>query len=153
MGSSFKYTLGINELSSKKHRLPNALLAEFVGEYKRRPHTHTHKQTRAPAQIDDINIYFSILFFFSVHRNLFVEFLRMLGVHIWRSHDDIIRIWTHHFRCCDGNKNIILFIPFHFDLKFVCIHFVPLNDCGGGDGGDRWHVRHALQVTPICVSC
>jgi len=29
--ASFKYTLGVNELSSRQHRLPNALLAEFVG--------------------------------------------------------------------------------------------------------------------------
>lgn len=29
--SSFKYKLGINELSSKKHRIWNALIAEFVG--------------------------------------------------------------------------------------------------------------------------
>jgi len=31
MSGSFKYKLGINELSSSKYRLPNALLAEFVG--------------------------------------------------------------------------------------------------------------------------
>lgn len=30
--AGFKYTLGINELSSKKYKLPNALLAEFVGK-------------------------------------------------------------------------------------------------------------------------
>ncbi|XP_031619869.1 aquaporin AQPAn.G isoform X1 [Contarinia nasturtii] len=29
--AGFKYTLGINELSSRKHKLTNALLAEFVG--------------------------------------------------------------------------------------------------------------------------
>lgn len=31
--AGFKYTLGINELSSKKHKLTNALLAEFVGKW------------------------------------------------------------------------------------------------------------------------
>lgn len=30
--AGFKYTLGINELSSKKHKLPSSLLAEFVGK-------------------------------------------------------------------------------------------------------------------------
>lgn len=30
--AGFNYTLGINELSSKKHKLTNALLAEFVGK-------------------------------------------------------------------------------------------------------------------------
>lgn len=30
--AGFKYTWGVNELSSRKHRLPNALVAEFVGK-------------------------------------------------------------------------------------------------------------------------
>lgn len=32
MAGSFQYKLGLNELSAKKHRLPNAVLAEFVGK-------------------------------------------------------------------------------------------------------------------------
>lgn len=35
MAGSFQYKLGINELSSKKHKLPNALLAEFVGKFEK----------------------------------------------------------------------------------------------------------------------
>lgn len=34
MSAAFKYRLGFNELSSSKHRLWNALLAEFIGKKK-----------------------------------------------------------------------------------------------------------------------
>lgn len=33
MAGSFKYRLGLNELSSRKHRLWNSLVAEFVGKF------------------------------------------------------------------------------------------------------------------------
>lgn len=33
MAGSFKYRLGFNELSSRKHRLWNSLVAEFVGKF------------------------------------------------------------------------------------------------------------------------
>lgn len=103
MGSSFKYTLGINELASKKHRLPNALLAEFVGEfYGQRPHTHPIERK-----------YFS--FYFFVRRNISVKFLRVLNMHIRRSNDDVIRFRAHHLRCCDGNQLFSLFTFYLFE--------------------------------------
>lgn len=38
--AGFKYTLGINELSSRKHKLSNALLAEFVGKWSNLDQNH-----------------------------------------------------------------------------------------------------------------
>lgn len=41
--AGFNYTLGINELSSKKHKLTNALLAEFVGKLMKNKSVKTTK--------------------------------------------------------------------------------------------------------------
>lgn len=54
-----------------------------------------------------ITFFFYLVF---VDRHLSVELLRLLDVHIRRSNDDVTRLWTHHLRCCDGNKFYFLFI-------------------------------------------
>lgn len=106
MGTSFKYTLGINELASKKHRLPNALLAEFVGEFYKQM-DHTRIQSRE-------NIILFFIYSNIVRRYISVELLRVLNMHIWWSNDDVIRFRSHHLRCCDGNELFTLFTFYLF---------------------------------------
>lgn len=61
-------------------------------------------------------IYFNI-----VRRNISVELLRVLNMHIRRSNDDVIRFRAHHLRCCDGNKLFYLFTLYLFQLlSMVC---------------------------------
>lgn len=128
--AGFKYTLGINELSSKKHKLTNALLAEFVGKW-------TKNATIASTRFVSLNfiirlqmnwiclrsfsilISFSFSFSLSPHllfspltksRDIFIELFCVCRMHIRWSNNDVICIWSDRFCCRYGKCKLIFFM-------------------------------------------
>lgn len=105
--AGFKYTLGINELSSKKHKLTNALLAEFVG-----------KRARAP--FDWYHLHINMQF---IHRNISIELFRVRSLHIRRSNNDVICLRFDGVRCSYGKYNQFYSILFSVEVLQSHCHF------------------------------